>query len=409
MSDTPSGNSLPPFKVDIDQEVLDDLKARLKHTRFASDPENEDERYGLSTAYLKPIVEYWADGFDWRAAEAKMNAYNQHRVDVDGQPIHFIHERGKGPAPIPLLLSQGWPWLFWHWNKVIKPLTDPAAFGGDPADAFDVVVPSLPGFAFSTPVTNPRENYVDMADQFHTLMTDVLGYEKYGIGAADYGALAAARAGHKYADSLYGLNLGNEMPPTIFQGDRPWDLSGGLQTENLPPAERARVLRFHKIYVSHVAAHILDPQTLTHGLNDSPVGMLAWVLKRWKTWSDRNGDFAVNWPIDDILTFATLFWVTDSIGSSIRAYKNASLYPPQPVNDKTPYVQAPTSFTFLIGDSSPGAETLEERRELFEKGGARFYADVRDVRVYEKGGHFGPYENPEAWINDLRATFRKLR
>jgi hypothetical protein len=288
VSSTESSRSLERFTINVEQEVLDDLRARLKATRFAPDPENDDERYGLSTAYLKPLAEYWADGFDWQAAEAKLNAFNQHRLDVGGTPVHFIHERGQGPAPIPLILMHGWPWTHYHWHKVIGPLTDPGAHGGDPADAFDIVVPSLPGFGFSTPLTNPRENYASMADRFHHLMTEVLGYDKYGVGAADYGALVGARLGHKYADS-------------------------------------------------------------------------------------------------------------------------ASLYPPRPVNDLKPYVQAPAGFTFLLGDSSPGAESPEERVEIFKAGGGQFYADVRDVNVHERGGHFGPYENPEAWIRDLRATYRKLR
>jgi hypothetical protein len=220
---------------------------------------------------------------------------------------------------------------------------------------------------------------------------------------------AQVSADGKYADSLYGIHLGSEMPPAMFQGDRFWDLSGGQQTEDLPEATRARLVRRNNIYVSHVAAHLLDGQTLTHGLNDSPVGMLAWVLKRWRTWSDRNADFDANWPADDILTFATIYWVNQAVGSSIRAYKNASLYPPKPVNDLKPYVQAPAGFTFLLGDSSPGAESPEERVEIFKAGGGQFYADVRDINVHERGGHFGPYENPEAWIHDLRATYRKLR
>ena len=409
VSSTESGRSLERFTINVEQEVLDDLRARLKATRFAPDPENDDERYGLSTAYLKPLAGYWADGFDWRAAEEKLNAFNQYRLDVGGTPVHFILERGKGPAPIPLILMHGWPWTHYHWHKVIGPLTDPGAYGGDPADAFDIVVPSLPGFGFSTPLTNPRENYASMADRFHNLMTEVLGYDKYGVGAADYGALVGGRLGHKYADSLYGIHLGNELPPAMFQGDRFWDLSGGQQTEDLPEATRARLVRRNNRYVSHVAAHLLDGQTLTHGLNDSPVGMLAWVLKRWRTWSDRNADFDANWPADDILTFATIYWVNQAIGSSIRAYKNASLYPPKPVNDLKPYVQAPAGFTFLLGDSSPGAESPEERVEIFKAGGGQFYADVRDINVHERGGHFGPYENPEAWIHDLRATYRKLR
>ena len=411
MNTTPSHDGLAPFAftVEVGKEVLDDLRARLKATRFARDPENEDETYGLSTTVLRPLVEYWADGFDWRAAEARLNGFRQYRLDVGGTPVHFVHERGKGPAPIPLLLMHGWPWTYYHWYKVIGPLTDPAAHGGDPADAFDVVVPSLPGFGFSTPLTKPRENYASMADRFHTLMTEVLGYKRYGVGAADYGALVGARLGHKYADALYGIHLGNEMPPAMFQGDRFWDLSGGQQTEGLPEAERARLVRRNSRYVSHVAVHLLDGQTVTHALTDSPAGMLAWILKRWRTWSDRNADFSAEWPVDDVLTFATIYWVNDAIGSSIRAYKNANLYPPEPVNDLQPYVQTPAGFTFLLGDSSPGAETPQQRIDLFRAGGARFYADIRDVNVHEKGGHFGPYENPEAWIHDLRATYRNLR
>ncbi|MQY10799.1 hypothetical protein SRB5_09120 [Streptomyces sp. RB5] len=177
-------SALEPFRIHIPQHVLDDLRARLKATRFAPDPENEDETYGLSTSSLRPLVEYWAFGFDWRAAEDRLNAFRQHRLDVDGTPVHFVHEKGRGPAPIPLLLMHGWPWNHHFWHKVVGPLTDPAAHGGHPADAFDVVVPSLPGFGFSTPLKNPRENYVSMADRFHTLMTDVLGYERFGVGAA---------------------------------------------------------------------------------------------------------------------------------------------------------------------------------------------------------------------------------
>jgi hypothetical protein len=163
VSSTASGRRLERFTINVEQQFLDDLRARLRASRFAPDPENDDERYGLSTAYLKPLAEYWADGFDWRAAEAKLNAFNQHRLDVGGTPVHFIHEHGKGPAPIPLILMHGWPWTHYHWHKVIGPLTDPGAYGGDPADAFDIVVPSLPGFGFSTPLTNPRENYASKA------------------------------------------------------------------------------------------------------------------------------------------------------------------------------------------------------------------------------------------------------
>ncbi|RYE43537.1 MAG: epoxide hydrolase [Hyphomicrobiales bacterium] len=410
MNTNESGRPLERFTISVGQDVLDDLRARLKATRFAPDLDNENEQYGISTSYLKPMVDYWADGFDWRAVEQKLNSFTHHRLDVGGTPVHFIREPGKGPNPIPLLLMHGWPWTFWDWSKVIRPLTDPASFGGDPADAFDVIVPSLPGFGFSTPLTNGKENYISMADRFHTLMTESLGYEKYGVGAGDYGALVGAQLGHKYADSLYGIHQGNEMPTSMFQGDRYWDLTGGLTTEGASPELRADILNFNDTYVSHVVAHMLDSQTLTHGLNDSPVGMLAWILKRWKRWSDQNGLFEDAYPVDHILTNATIYWVNEAIGSSIRAYKNANLYPWTPSHDRQPPIEAPTGFTFLLGDAAPiGGHTPEERVAAFKAGGGLFYADVRDVNVHEKGGHFGPWENPDAWIDDLRSTYRKLR
>jgi pimeloyl-ACP methyl ester carboxylesterase len=412
MSTIGESRALERFTISVDQDILDDLRARLRATRFAPDLDNDDEVYGLSSRYIKPLVEYWADGFDWRAAEVKLNSFTHHRIDVGGTPVHFIRERGKGPAPVPLLLLHGWPWTFWDWSKVIRPLADPAASGADRADAFEVVVPSLPGFGFSTPLTNGKENYVSMADRFHTLMTDVLGYQRFAVGAADYGAVVGAQLGHKHSASLYGIHLGNEMPlPLIFQGDRYWDITAGrLTTDGLSPQLRADIITYVNTYASHLAVHMLDGQTITHGLHDSPAGLLAWILRRWKKWSDQNGTFEAAWPVDHILTNATIYWVNDAIGSSIRAYKNGNLYPWRPSHGRQPPVEAPAGFTFLLGDASPpGTHTPEQRITAFKAGGGRFYADVRDVNVHEKGGHFGPWENPDAWIGDLRATYRKLR
>ena len=232
--------------------------------------------------------------------------------------MHFIREQGKGPAPIPLLLLHGWPWTFWDWSKVIRPLADPAAFGGDPADAFDVIVPSLPGFGFSTPLTNGQENHASMAGRFQTLMTEILGHERFAVGASDYGALIGAQLGHKYVASLYGLHMGQGMVLPVFEGDRYWDLTGGGTADELPPELRDDMRTFVETYVSHVAVHLLDAQTLTHGLNDSPAGMLAWVLKRWKTWSDQRGTFEATYPLDHILTNATIYWVNQATPTSTR-------------------------------------------------------------------------------------------
>jgi pimeloyl-ACP methyl ester carboxylesterase len=180
-SHTVENAAIERFVIEIADSDLDDLVRQLKSTRWAPDPENEDQTYGLRTEYLKSLVDYWIDGFDWRAAERRINEFTHHRVQVDSVPVRFIREPGKGPAPIPLILSHGWPWTFWDYSKVIRPLADPAAYGGDPADAFEVIVPSLAGFGFSTPTAGDM-NHGKMPDRWNTLMTDVLGHEKYAAG-----------------------------------------------------------------------------------------------------------------------------------------------------------------------------------------------------------------------------------
>jgi pimeloyl-ACP methyl ester carboxylesterase len=410
MSDN-SDRSLEQFTIDVAQDVLDDLKTRLKATRFDADLDNEEEYYGLSTGYLKPLVEYWADGFDWRAAEKRLNSYHQHKVEIDGTPLHFIHERGKGPNPRPLLILHGWPWPGEFSNPLIGPLTDPAAHGGDPADSFDVVVPSMPGFAWSAPVGRGDLNYWKIADILHTLMTEILGYEKYGSLGSDYGALVNSALGHKYNDSIIALHYGTDLPPGMFSNERFWDILDGAKIpEGASPELHADFMKFIMTYYSHVSVHMLDAQTITHGLNDSPAGMLAWVLQRWKKWSDKNGDFDAVFSRDFILTQATTLWVTQSIGSSIRMYRNSVRHPWVPSHDRQPTVESPAGFTFLLGDVyPPGVRTVEERIAAFENGPTRGVFNVVNVNAHHKGGHFGHYENPEAFIGDVRETFRGVR
>lgn len=410
MSNDDKSLALEPYRIDVSQDVLDDLKDRLKKTRFFDDLDNEEEYYGISTAYLKPLVEYWAEGFDWRAQEKRLNSYDQYRVEVDGTPVHFYYVRGKGPNPIPIAVHSGWPWSSGFSLPLIDRLTDPAAHGGDPADSFDVIIPDLPGFGWSTPVKGDL-NYWKIADTMHKLMTEVLGYEKYAAAGSDYGALVTSALGHKYADSIIGLHYGHDMPPGQFANERFWDLTDGARIpEDASPELRAGLENLISTYVSHVAVHMLDASTLTHGLNDSPIGMLAWLLRRWKKWSDKRGDFDENFPRDFILTEATTFWVNQAIGSSIRMYRNAVRYPWVPSHTRQPVVEPPAGFTFLLGDAYPPAiNTVEERIAAFENGPTRSSFNVVNVNAHMKGGHFVHYENPEAFTSDLRQTFRKLR
>jgi len=398
------------FTVAIPDETIGDLKTRLRTTRWPADVSDVDEYYGTPVAYMKELVDYWLNEFDWRAAETKLNEWDNYRVTIDGSPIHFIRKQGVGPNPIPLIATHGWPWSYREWTKVIEPLADPAAHGGDPADAFDVIVPSLSGFGFSTPTNRPDMNFWKMAELWHRLMTEYFGHDKYAAAGADYGALVTSQLGHKYADKLYGIWLGHRTHLDVMQGERPWDLSRGRMVPAGTPGDiRDDIIERQQRFASHVAVHVLDSQDLSYGLADSPVGMLAWILRRWTKWSESGGDVESVFPREHLITNATLWWVTNSITSSIRSYVNANRYPWTPSHDRTPIIEAPTGITFLGHENPPGV-TTENRVQAFRD-------DVWDkpwynavyLRAHEKGGHFTPWENPEAVIEDIRATFRLLR
>lgn len=393
-----------PTPIAVPDEVLDDLRRRLRATNWPRDAGNDDGFYGVRRTRLQPLVEYWADGFDWRAAERAINAYDHYRVDVGDVPVHFLRRPGVGPRPIPLILSHGWPWTFWHWSKVIDRLADPAAYGGDPADAFDVIVPSLPGFGFSTP-TRADMNFWKIADVWHELMTGVLGFPKYAAAGCDVGALVTGQLGHKYADELYGIHIGSALKLDFFNGDRGWDLSGGRPIpEGLPPEIHDGIVQFERRFAAHLAAHVLHPTTLGYGLADSPAGMLAWMMERWLSWSE-NEPFSD----DDLLTHATIYWAGNAIDTSIRTYANNNRYPWTPSHDRTPAIEAPTGITFVGHENPPGVRTPEERVQNFLASDRAAWYNHINVTAHPNGGHFIPWEVPAEWTNDLQRTFRDLR
>jgi microsomal epoxide hydrolase len=382
---------LTPAPIHVPDEVLDDLRRRLELTRWPDDVGNEDWSYGVNRAYLQELVEYWRTGYDWRKAEAAINAYEHYRVDVDGVPVHFMRKPGTGPDPTPLILTHGWPWTFWHWSKVAGPLADPGAHGGDPAEAFDVIIPSFPGFGFSGPLPrHPDLNFWKVADLWHTLMTGVLGYEKYAAAGCDVGALVTGQLGHKYAAELHAIHIGSGLRLDFFNDFR------------------ARLATVGDKFAVHFAAHVLDPSTLSYGLSDSPPGMLAWILERWVNWSDNGGDVESVFSKDDLLTHAMIFWVTNSIGTSIRTYANNNRYPWTPSHDRWPVVEAPTGITFVAYENPPGVRTEDRVRHFLESDRAAWYNHV-NLTVHETGGHFIPWEIPGRWVEDLRRTFRGRR
>ncbi|GAC67296.1 epoxide hydrolase family protein [Gordonia soli] len=392
----------------VDDAVLDDLRSRLRSTEWPPDEGNDDGRYGVPRALLEDLAKYWADEFDWRAAERAMNAYEHHVADVSGVRVHFMRKPGVGPRPVPLILSHGWPWTFWHWSKVIDRLADPGAFGGDPADAFEVIVPSLPGFGYSTP-TRPDMNFWKIADVWHELMTDTLGHSRYAAAGCDVGALVTGQLGHKYADELYGIHIGSALKLSMFTGDRAWDLSGGQPIPpDLPDDQRQRLIEIESRFAVHLAAHVMAPATLSYGLADSPVGMLAWILERWIKWSDNRGDLFSVFTRDELLTHATIYWTGNSIASSIRTYANNNRYPWTPSHDRMPVVEAPTGITFVEYENPPGVHGTDARIASFLAGDrAQWYNHVA-ITAHSDGGHFIPWEIPESWTADLVRTFRPL-
>jgi len=254
-----------PFTIAIPDEALDDMRRRLRDARWADDYGNEDWSYGVERGWLKQMADYWESEFDWRAQEAAMNRYPQFKVMIDDVPIHFLHLRGKGPNPTPIILTHGWPWTFWDYRDVLEPLTDPAAHGGDPGCSFDVVVPSLPGFGFSEPLRSNGFEAVRIAGIWHRLMRDVLGYERYGAAGGDVGAAVTGELAVAFPEHVTAILL--TMP--ALPGVDPFDVRADMWGED-ELWMRDRMLEMLP-KLSHVVVHDHVPQTLAYALNDSPL------------------------------------------------------------------------------------------------------------------------------------------
>ena len=388
-----------PFVINIPRGRLDDLQRRLDTARLALDPDNDDWSYGVNGAYLTELVVHWRETFNWRAQEARMNAYEHYQVLIDSVIVHFLRRPGIGPKPLPLVLTHGWPWTFWDFKDVIDPLADPAAFGGDPSDAFDVIVPSLPGYAFSGPLRGPHLPIWDVADLWVTLMRDVLGYERFAAHGGDMGALVTAQLGHKHADHLIGLHLApRPLRLDAFNVERPWGVlnaSAGASS----PTEHAGFLEWERTKMGHVVAQTLDPQTIAFALHDSPIGLAAWLLERRRNWSDCDGDVERVFSKDDLLTNFTLLWLTDSYVWGARQYRDNWTHRWQPAREGLPVVEAPTGITLFTADAPPGLPT-----DWFGD-----YFNLQFLRESPVGGHFTPMEQPQRLVEDLREFFRMLR
>ena len=303
-----------PFALHTPESTLSDLKDRLRNVRWPDEIAGTNWSQGADLNFMKEIVDFWLTKFDWRAQEKAINKFSHFRADVDGFGVHFIHERGRGPQPLPLVITHGWPGSFVEMLKIVPRLTDPAACGGDAADSFDVVVPSLPGYGFSERPTKKGMNAFRIAELWAQLMRG-LGYNRFGAQGGDWGASVSTALGLNEPQNLIGLHL-NYVPGSFkpFIDPESSDLS---DTEELFLESQNNWLQTEGGY-GHVQA--TKPQTLAFGLNDSPVGLAAWIIEKFRDWSDCDGDVERRFTKDELLTNVMIYWTTETIHSSMRLY-----------------------------------------------------------------------------------------
>jgi pimeloyl-ACP methyl ester carboxylesterase len=377
-----------PFTLHVADQVLADLRARLERVRWPDEAPAAGWQHGTSLAYMKDLVAYWRERYDWRAQEARVNRWRQFTVELGGIDLHFVHEPGVGPAPLPLLLSHGWPGSVVEFERILPLLTDPGRFGGDPADAFTVVAPSLPGYTLSFRPGQRRLGVIEMADLFAALMTDVLGYRRFAAQGGDWGAFITSCLGAAYPERLAGIHL-NLL---AVRRDQPAPATPTPEEE----AYLAELAHWQREETGYMMIQGTKPQTLAYGLTDSPVGLAAWIVEKFRTWSDCGGDVERRFSRDTLLTNVMLYWVTGAIGSSFWPYY-ARQHSAWPISAERP-VKAPTAY------ASFPREILHPPRAWAE----RVY-DIRRWTVMPAGGHFAALEEPEALAADVREFFRGLR
>ncbi len=379
-----------PFDIAVAQAALDDLHQRLSQTRWPDEIPGSGWNYGSNLTYMKDLIRYWQTTFDWQHQEQQLNTLPHFRTMIDGMGIHFVHERGNGPHPFPLILTHGWPSSFVEMLKILPMLTDPARYGGDPADAFDVVIPSLPGYGFSDRPPRPEQGAdTRIADMWSRLMTDVLGYPRFGAHGGDVGGGVTCQLGRLYPQQVIGIHVLNVSVLPYLGADAP-PLSNQERTF-LAERERWDAEEGAYAHIQHTR-----PQTLAYGLNDSPAGLAAWIVEKFRSWSDCDGEVERRFTKEELLTNISLYWLTQTINSSFGPY-----YADDDEGEalrKGERVEVPYAFALF-------PKNLEHPpRELAERG-----YNVQRWTQMPRGGHFPALEEPALLAEDLRAFFRPLR
>ncbi|MEO8695796.1 MAG: epoxide hydrolase family protein [Acidimicrobiales bacterium] len=374
--------SVQPFVIDVAESVLDDLRRRLRRARWPEEMSGTPWQLGTDRAYLEELVDYWATGFDWRRIEAELNRFDQYTTEVDGQRIHFVHQRAANDDALPIVLLSGWPSTFAEFAKVTPRLIE-----GTPQ--FHVVAPSLPGFGFSGPTTatgwTPRRIAVGLAEVMRAL-----GYERYGAHGGDWGAMVSSQLGLTDPAHCIGVHLSMVIAP------KPADPAVADDVTEQERAELARMYAAGRDQMGYQRIQSTRPQTLSASLMDSPLGLAAWIVEKYRAWSDCDGDIETRFTKDELLTNLTIYWVTGTIASANRIYAETRLagfgasLPDAPVRVPMGYVKFP-------GDAfKPPRRWVEE---LY---------DIRRWSEVDEGGHFPALETPELLSEEIRRFFGGL-
>ncbi|HEY1636705.1 MAG TPA: alpha/beta fold hydrolase [Acidimicrobiales bacterium] len=375
---------ITPFRIEVPDEALADLRDRLRRTRWPEPETVDDWSQGIPLTYLQELCRYWTDEYDWRRSEARLNALPQYRTTIDGLGIHFIHVRSPQEKALPLIITHGWPGSIVEFLKVIGPLADPAAHGGDPADAFHVVCPSLPGYGFSDKPLRHGWDVDHIARAWAELM-DRLGYHRYGAQGGDWGATVTTSIGQQDVDHLAGIHL--NMPVAVPDPATMGELSEAEQ------AALAALTRYDKWDSGYSKQQSTRPQTLGYGLVDSPVGQCAWIVEKFWSWTDCDGDPLNLLTRDELLDNVMLYWLPAAGASSARLYwESFRQFNREPVG-------APAGCSVFPKEIIRTSRRWAEQR----------FSDLRYWNELDRGGHFAAFEQPDAFVNEVRAFFRLVR
>ena len=384
LSMLPQSNSLRPFKVDVPQATINRIIDRVKQGRLPDRLDAPDWRYGANWSYMKSLVDYWVRQFDWKKAQANLNRYPQFLARVADYDVHFYYVKGEGPKPFPLILTHGWPGSVFEFLDAIGPLSSPSKYGGSPEDAFDVVIPSIPGFGFSSKPTRPI-GPPTAARLWHTLMTGVLGYSKFGAQGGDWGNAITVALAREFPQSLAGIHLnatGGAPPANPTEEERAWQ-------------QAATAYRTQEVDYFNEQQH--KPGTVAFALYDNPIGAAAWIIEKFKVWSDSGENIESAFTKDQLLTNVMIYLVTDTVATAIWFYRGAADDPAPRAQGK---VEVPTGFA-----SFPGEMTLlNPPRSILE----RNFNLVHYTKM-PKGGHFACLEQPKLFVDEVRSFFRKVR